>query len=53
MRGISLPCVAGSCIRRMTVYNTIEKTQTKKNYKKHKKLNVQKSLLQIKISAGR
>ena len=36
--------------------NTIEKTETKKiqkNTKKYKKLNVQKSLLQLKISAGR
>ena len=33
--------------------NTIEKTEAKKIYKKYKKLNVQKSLLQLKISAGR
>ena len=34
--------------------NTMEKTEAKKKiYKKNKKLNVQKSLLQLKISTGR
>ena len=43
----------GSRIRRMKVSKIQLKKQKQKKYKKYKKLNVQKSLLQFKISAGR